>query len=101
MSARPSSLSFPSKNARDFNVPTYEHDDALYLNNREQLKYNMQSRGDIEMKTTKMPSRQEMMSPVFHDVNQKYRSNMLARYHDYSPEELEHIKTRKIVLKKD
>jgi hypothetical protein len=60
-------------------VPTFEHDDTLYLNNREQLKYNMQSKESRDAKY-KLPTRKEMMSPQMHETTFKYKSFMLSRF---------------------
>lgn len=69
------------KNAQKGKVPTFEHDDALYLNKREQIKYNMQNRQEVNSRT-KYPSRYQMMNPKFHDSMSKYNSGMLARLDD-------------------
>ncbi len=63
-------------------MPTYEHDDTLYLNKREQIKYNMQNRQEVNSRTH-FPSRYQMMHPNFHDSKSKYNSGMLARFNDY------------------
>ena len=70
------------KNAKGGKVPTYEHDDTLYLNKREQIKYNMQNRPEVNART-QYPSRYQMMHPNFHDSMSKYNSGMLARLNDY------------------
>lgn len=77
-------------------MPTYEHDDALYLNNREQMKYNVQNRREVDALLAKMPDRRQMMAPKFHDVDQKYRSNNLARYNDLTEADLIQMRPAKI-----
>ncbi len=60
-------------------MPIYEHDDCLYLNKREQLKYNVQNRSQVDQRY-QLPSRFEMMNPKFHESTQRYHSSMMARY---------------------
>jgi hypothetical protein len=72
---------FILKNAKKGAIPTYEHDDTLYLNKREQMKYNVQNRPDVDART-QLPSRHRMMNPKFYDSMSKYNAHMLARYND-------------------
>jgi len=60
-------------------VPTYEHDDNLFLNNQEQITYNVQDRAQVDART-KLPDRHQMMHPPLHDRMRKYNSGMLARF---------------------
>ena len=63
-------------------MPTHEHDDTLFLNKREQIKYNMQNRAEVNART-QFPPRQEMMHCKFHNSMSKYNSGMLARFDHY------------------
>jgi hypothetical protein len=69
------------------NIPNYEHDDALYLNNREQKSYNCEKLSRIDSKYT-LPSRFMMMNPNFHKRERRYSSHMMARYPGDFPYEL-------------
>jgi hypothetical protein len=61
-------------------VPTYEHDEPLYLNKREQLAYNVQDKRQIDARAVKMPSREQMMYPELSDPSSRFFSSMLSRH---------------------
>ncbi|CAF1132413.1 unnamed protein product [Brachionus calyciflorus] len=66
-------------NAKNGGVPTYEHDDCLFLNKREQMTYNVQNRSQVDIRTN-LPPRYEMLKPKNYQTTQRYNSNMLARF---------------------
>lgn len=70
---------FSKQNAKNGEIPTYEHDDSLFLNNREQLKYNVENRNRVDSKY-QLPTRKEMMTPKLHESSSKYNSFMLSRF---------------------
>lgn len=56
---------WPLQNAKLGNIPHYEHDDALFLEKREQMHYNVEDRARIEAKY-QMPPRSKLLRPDFH-----------------------------------
>ncbi len=70
---------FELKNAKNGGVPTYEHDDCLYLEKREQIKYNVQPRDQVDAKY-ELPSRAEMIDLQQNDSTYKYKSHILSRF---------------------
>ena len=68
-------------------VPNYEHDDNLFLDNREQLKYNTENRKRVDNRYS-LPPRSVMMEPSLHDRTRRYNSHMLGRLPNEYPKEL-------------
>ncbi|ELT96580.1 hypothetical protein CAPTEDRAFT_188398 [Capitella teleta] len=66
------------ENAEAGGIPHFEHDDSLYLEKREQMVYNAESRVRVEAKYT-LPSRAEMIRQPFHHQNSKYQSSLMSR----------------------
>jgi hypothetical protein len=67
------------KNAKKGKLATFEHNDALYLNKREQLKYNVQDRSQVDARYT-LSSKEEMLNPIQSDTSRKHFSSLMARY---------------------
>ena len=59
------------QNAKLGNIPHYEHDDALFLEKREQMHYNVEDRARIEAKY-QMPPRSRLLRPDFHHHTSRY-----------------------------
>lgn len=70
-------LSLP-QNAEKGGIPHFEHDDSLYLEKREEMVYNTESRTRVEGRY-ELPSRSEMLRQPFHHPNSKYQSSLMAR----------------------
>jgi hypothetical protein len=68
-------------------IPNFEHDDNLYLDNREQLNYNTEDRNRVDNRCS-LPPRIVMMEPSLHDRTRRYNSHMLGRLPNQYPSEL-------------
>merc|ERR1711976_308868 len=65
------------ENAEKGGIPHFEHDDSLYLEKREEMVYNTESRTRVESRY-ELPSRSEMLRQPFHPPNSKYQSSLMA-----------------------
>ncbi|XP_074662597.1 sperm-associated microtubule inner protein 10-like [Tubulanus polymorphus] len=66
------------KNAELGGVPHYEHDENLYLEKREQMKYNVEDRSRVDSKY-RLPSRSKLLRPKFHHPTSRYQSSLMSR----------------------
>jgi hypothetical protein len=66
------------QNAERGNVPYFEHDDAMFLEKREQLYYNVEDRERVEARY-QIPSREQLLNPAPHQTTSRYRSSMIYR----------------------
>lgn len=67
------------RNADLGGVPHYEHDDALFLEKREQFFYNVEDRMRVAAKVV-LPHRNEMLVPPFPHHTSRYWSSLLMRH---------------------
>lgn len=66
------------KNAELGGIPHYEHDENIFLEKREQMKYNVEDRNRVESKYC-MPHRSTLLRPEFHHETSKYQSELMVR----------------------
>ncbi|KAL3873731.1 hypothetical protein ACJMK2_036845 [Sinanodonta woodiana] len=66
------------KNAELGGNPHYEHDENLFLDKREQMRYNVEDRNRVDSKC-KMPTRAELLRPPFHHEASRYQSELMMR----------------------
>lgn len=69
---------FYPKNAEIGGIPHSEHDENLYLEKREQMYYNVEDRGRVDVKY-ELPPRSKMLRPDFHHSSSKYQSSLMYR----------------------
>ncbi|XP_041351301.1 testis-expressed protein 43-like [Gigantopelta aegis] len=67
------------KNAKAGGVPHYEHDERLFLEKREQMYYNVESRNRVESKYPPPIDRCKLLRPDFEHQTSKYQSELMQR----------------------
>lgn len=65
-------------NAEMGGIPHYEHDENLFLEKREQMHYNVESRPRVDQKW-QLPSRARLLRPDFPHETSKYQSELMFR----------------------
>ena len=66
------------QNAQLGGIPTFEHDENLFLEKREQMYYNVENPNRVETKY-KIPERAKLLRPDFHSEMSKYQSELMFR----------------------
>ncbi|CAG5115133.1 unnamed protein product [Candidula unifasciata] len=66
------------ENAHLGNIPTFEHDENLFLEKREQMHYNVENWTRVSEKIY-VPPRAELLRPDFHHETSRYQSELMMR----------------------
>jgi hypothetical protein len=59
-------------------IPTYEHDEPLFLEKREQTYYNVENPTRVHNKYF-IPDRAKLLRPDFHSELSRYQSELMYR----------------------
>merc|ERR1712142_979514 len=65
-----------TQNAKLGGIPTFEHDENLFLEKREQMYYNVENANRVENKY-QIPERAKLLRPDFHSEMSRYQSELM------------------------